>query len=81
MFNVMEIPRNAVFNSNEVYVVDDSILVKKKVNVEKISETTLFFSGLEKGEDVVIEPLINASENMKVKKLSEIKKSKKVKEN
>ncbi len=62
----MEIPRNAVFNSNEVFVVQDSVLVKQEIVVHKINERTLIFSGIEEGAELVTEPLINATENMKV---------------
>ncbi len=62
----MEIPRNAVFNNNEVFLVKDSVLLKAEINIHKINEKTLIFSGLEENSELVIEPLINASENMKV---------------
>jgi len=64
---VMEIPRNAVFNTNEVFLVKDNLLIKKKVNVVKVNETSMFINGLEENKMVVVEPLINASENTKVK--------------
>ena len=64
---VMEIPRNAVLNRNEVYVVVDSVLKVKPIQVEKINKETLFFSGLDKGSYVVVEPLLSASEDMPVK--------------
>jgi len=62
----MEIPRNAVFNSNEVFTVVNGALKKKTVNVLKWNETTLIFNGLEEGEKIVAEPLINAKENTPV---------------
>lgn len=62
----MEIPRKAVFNSNEVFVIKDSVLKKEEIVVHKINEKTLIFSGLEEGTELVLEPLINATENMKV---------------
>ncbi|MEE9429891.1 MAG: efflux RND transporter periplasmic adaptor subunit [Melioribacteraceae bacterium] len=67
--DVMEIPRKAVFNSDEVFVVKDSLLIKKNVNVVKRTEETLFFNGLEENLNIVVEPLINASTNTKVKLL------------
>ena len=65
--HVMEIPRSAVFNSNEVFVVADTVLQKKEIVVKKVNQKTLFFSGLEEGLDIVVEPLISANENTKVK--------------
>jgi multidrug efflux pump subunit AcrA (membrane-fusion protein) len=64
--NVMEIPRNAVINSDEVFVVRDSLLTREAVEIVKINETTAFIRGLIENEMVVVEPLINASENTKV---------------
>lgn len=60
--NVMEIPRNAVFNSNEVFVVNDGILQKKIINVIKVNEKSLIFNGLKEGEMIVMQPLINVLE-------------------
>lgn len=67
--NAMEVPRNAVFNQNEVFVVKDGRLSKREIRVLKVDEKTLIFAGLDKGLDVVVEPLINAMENTKVKVL------------
>ena len=69
---VMEIPRDAVFNQNQVYLVQDSNrLAISKVKVEKINGNNLMFSGLEEGQLVVTQPLFNVYENMPVKVLSE----------
>jgi multidrug efflux pump subunit AcrA (membrane-fusion protein) len=62
----MEIPRNAVFNTNEVFTIKDSVLKKEEIMIHKINEKTLIFSGLDEGTELVVEPLINATENMKV---------------
>lgn len=64
--NAMEIPRSAVFNSNEVFTIVDGKLRKQEINVIKVNETTLIFNGLEEGLQVVMEPLINAKENTPV---------------
>ncbi|MEO1448557.1 MAG: efflux RND transporter periplasmic adaptor subunit [Bacteroidota bacterium] len=65
--DVMEIPRNAVFNRNQIFVVQDSSrLSVAKIEVEKVMEEKLLFSGLEKGALIVTEPLLNAYENMPV---------------
>ena len=62
----MQIPRNAVFNKDEVFVVKDQRLKIKKITIEKLNREELLFSGLEEGEMVVTEPLVNAFENMEV---------------
>lgn len=69
--SVMEIPRSAIFNSNEVFVVIDSKLKKKEIEVVKTNETTVIFKGLEPASKVVIEPLINIKENSPVGILGE----------
>ncbi len=65
--NVMEIPRNSVINTDEVYIVKNNILLKEKINVVKVNEKTVFINGLNNGEMIVVEPLANANENTKVK--------------
>lgn len=69
--DVMMLARNAVFNSNEVFIVADSVLAKKEIVVKKISRDNLYFNGLPVGTKLVTEPLINATENTKVKILGE----------
>jgi hypothetical protein len=59
---VMEIPRNSVFNSNEVFVARSGRLAKEKINVIKVNESSLIFNGLSEGDSVVIQQLINVSE-------------------
>ena len=67
----MEIPRGAVFNSNLAYIVKDSLLVEKEVNVIRVNTETVVVNGLMPGDDLVYEPLINAHNGMKVYKLSD----------
>ncbi|MCY1721281.1 HlyD family efflux transporter periplasmic adaptor subunit [Prolixibacteraceae bacterium Z1-6] len=67
----MEIPRNAVFNSNVVYAVVNGQLKKREINILKTMETTLIFNGIEEGTKMVVEPLINVKENTPVNILGE----------
>jgi hypothetical protein len=60
--DVMEIPRNSVFNSDEVFVVRQGRLAKENIDVIKMNERTLIFSGLPEGDTVVVQQLINVSE-------------------
>ena len=71
--NVMEIPRKAAFNENEVFIIQDSLLVKQVIDIQKISRDRLYFNGLQEGVFIVNEPLINATENTKVQILGEEK--------
>jgi multidrug efflux pump subunit AcrA (membrane-fusion protein) len=64
--DAMEIPSNAVFNSNEVFAVIDGKLKKRVIDIIKVNETTLIFNGLPEGQKIVVEPLINAKENSPV---------------
>ena len=70
--NAMEIPRNAIFNGNQVFIVKDSLLKSKEILVQRVTAESVIFSGLPEGTDLVIEPLINAYPNMKVAILSDV---------
>ena len=67
----MVIPRNAIFNGTKVFVVADTLLKVRDIQIHKINPESVVFSGLGEGEDLVVEPLINAHNNMRVWKLSE----------
>ncbi len=64
--NAMEIPRNAVFNSNEVFIIVNGRLQKRSINIIKKNERTLVFNGMEEGELLVVQPLINVLEGILV---------------
>ncbi len=67
----MILPRNAIYNGNEVFVLEDSFLLKKQIDIFRLNEETAVFGGLVAGTDVVVEPLLNAYNNMKAFKASE----------
>lgn len=67
--NVMEIPRNSVFNQNEVFVIENGKLKKALINVVKINTNTLLFNGLKENTIIVAESLIGAKEGDLVKPL------------
>lgn len=60
--NAMEVPRNVVFNTNEVFIVENNRLSKKTINIIKLNEKTLIFNGLEEGDILVTQPLVNVQE-------------------
>jgi membrane fusion protein (multidrug efflux system) len=64
--NSMEILRSAVFNHNEIFLVKEGKLAKRMIDINKITEKSLFFSGVPEGDTIVSEALINANENMSV---------------
>ncbi len=59
---VMEIPRNAVFNFNEIFLVKGGRLAKSSIDIVKVNERTLIFQGLPEGDTMVVQQLINVSE-------------------
>ncbi len=69
--DAMEIPRKAVFNYNEVFIVKEGALKKRQIDLVKLNEETLIFRGLPAGTEVVVQPLINVSENTPVKILDQ----------
>ncbi len=66
IMGVMEIPRNSVFNSNDVFVIKNGRLAKREIKVIKENERTLIFNGLPEGDSVVVQQLINVSEGTMV---------------
>jgi multidrug efflux pump subunit AcrA (membrane-fusion protein) len=64
--NVMEIPRNAVFNTNEVFLIEDRRLIKHTINIIKVNPNTLLFNGPEPGDTIVTQALINVFEGTRV---------------
>lgn len=68
---VMEIPRKIIFNDNQVFVLEDSLLKSKQIRVHKVNQEKVIISGLEEGTPIVTEAPTNASEDMKVKVLNE----------
>ncbi|MEO0468310.1 MAG: efflux RND transporter periplasmic adaptor subunit [Bacteroidota bacterium] len=71
--DVMEIPRDAVFNRNQIYLVKDSSRLQVvDIDIELVNEEMLLFSGVKAGEMIVVEPLFNAYENMPVRINSEV---------
>ncbi len=68
---VMEVPRNIVFNTDEVFVIVDNRLEKRLVTIIKVNEKTMLINGLEVGEILVMQPLINVLEGTLVERLGE----------
>jgi membrane fusion protein (multidrug efflux system) len=61
--DVMEMPRNAVFNNNHVYVLEENRLFEKPIEIVKRNDQTLYLRGLNEGEELVVEPLLNVTGN------------------
>lgn len=65
-----EINRSAIFNFNEVFVVENNRLKKANINQLKVNNTTVIINGLPEGSVVVNEPLVGVQENSLVKVIS-----------
>ncbi|MEM7552059.1 MAG: efflux RND transporter periplasmic adaptor subunit [Bacteroidota bacterium] len=63
------LPREAVFEGNKVYVLADTVLKVREIDIRKTNENTVVYNGLKQGTELVVEPLINAYNNMPAKKL------------
>lgn len=64
--NSMVIPRNAIFNNNQVYVVENERLKKSEIKILKHNQNTVLINGIPEGVFVVSEPLVNAREGSRV---------------
>ena len=64
--NAMEIPRNAVFNYDQTFVIVDGKLKKRRIEILKMNEETAVIRGVEEGVYIVTQPLINVAENTDV---------------
>lgn len=65
-----KINRNAIFNFDEVFVVENNRLKKARINLLKVNNTTAIINGLPEGKMVVNEPLVGVQENTLVRIIS-----------
>ncbi len=65
-----EIPRKALLTNERVWTVKDTTLAAMKVNVVKLNPDAAIIKGLPKGTSVVVEPLVNAKEDMTVEPIN-----------
>lgn len=65
--NAVQIPRSLLVNQNAVYLVRDSVLDLKVVEVVKITEESAIVKGLENGAPLLREMITGAFDGMKVK--------------
>jgi RND family efflux transporter MFP subunit len=62
----MRIQRSIVQNKSEVFVVEDSKLQSKQINIAQITQDEVVFNGLAPGSMLVVDAPSNASNNMVV---------------
>ena len=65
--DALEIPRKLLVNERELYVVQDSLLVSKAVEVVKMNDETVIVRGLSDGTHIISETVAGAYDGMKVK--------------
>jgi multidrug efflux pump subunit AcrA (membrane-fusion protein) len=68
--NAMEIPRKLLVNDRELYVVQDSLLVSKVVEIVKMNDETAIVRGLSDGTHMISETVSGAYDGMKVKRFN-----------
>jgi membrane fusion protein (multidrug efflux system) len=64
----MIMPRNAIYNGSEVFVLQDSSIRRRAINIIRLSEEDAIFNGLDEGDELVVEPLLGAYNNMRAYK-------------
>lgn len=67
--DVIKVPRKALIGKSEVYVVKDTLLIRRQIELRTKDETNAYISGLENGEHIVVEALSNPVDSMVVHKL------------
>lgn len=60
----MVVPRNIIYNGSEVFVLQDTLLKTRQVNIYRTMDESAIIGGLDEGTDLVIEPLVGAHNNM-----------------
>jgi membrane fusion protein (multidrug efflux system) len=63
---VMIFPKRALINGNFIYEVKDSLLLKKQINLVHQEDNKAYIKGIEANALVVIEPLTQAKDSMKI---------------
>jgi len=64
--HVMKVPRSAVFNFDEIFLVVDGKLKKTRIDVVKVDQDYLYFSGPDENSIMAIELPLNPSDQMQV---------------
>lgn len=65
--SVVEIPRKAIFGDNIIYTVSkDSLLIPRKIIVKSMQKNSVIASGLQNNTRIVVDPVVNAKDSMKV---------------
>lgn len=66
VYGADEIPRRALLNDGKVYVVQDSIMIKKEIEIIKKNKNTVVVKKLNTNDLVIVEPVSGAIDSMVV---------------
>ena len=64
--HVMKVPRSSVFNFDEIFLVENDKLKKTRVDIVKVEQNYLYFSGPAENSLMAIELPLNPSDQMRV---------------
>jgi multidrug efflux pump subunit AcrA (membrane-fusion protein) len=64
--NAFKIPRKAIVNNEFIHTVKDSLLGRKQINILLQGETDAYINGINEGETVVVETLVNTALGTKI---------------
>ena len=64
---MIELPRKAIFNKNEVFYVENSRIIAHPVDIKLFKENTVLVKGIPDNTMIAVEPIINATDSMEVK--------------
>ncbi len=65
--SLIELPRKAIFNKNEVFYVENSRIIAHPVDIKLFKENTVLVKGIPDNTMIAVEPIINATDSMEVK--------------
>jgi uncharacterized sodium:solute symporter family permease YidK len=71
--SMIELPRKALFNKNEVYVVENGRIFAEKVDISLYLKNTVLIKGVADNTVIVLEPILNAKDSMEVKVINPTK--------
>lgn len=64
--NGIKIPREALLDNNQIYVIEDKQLTLRSIKIERMLDDHIIVSGIKDGETIVMESLADVSEGTKV---------------
>lgn len=69
----IKLPRRALVNNSEVYLIKDSLLASQAAKVILLGEEYAYIKGIDSTETIISEPIVNATIGMKVESIQDAK--------